>query len=224
MPSDEAPPTTLETDLIAEATRKRWSATVLLEHIVAAELEDRQRRSVERRLTCARLGRFKPLADWDWNWPTTFDRPALERILTLDFLARGENVILVGAQGLGKTSPTTHAPPTFSSSSSAAATSIARYSSPPIYRSSTGTPSSPNASCAVALARATANESYFAPLQKLTVSQTSVPITRANADAYARWACWCRSIATQINGIPACPHLGSRNPRHLRPRPLRAPV
>ena len=118
MPSDETPPTTLETDLrrlgfnrtaddlndlVALATRKRWSTTVLLEHIVAAELEDRQRRSVERRLTCARLGRFKPLADWDWNWPTAFDRPALERILTLDFLARGENVILVGAQGLGKT-------------------------------------------------------------------------------------------------------------------------
>ena len=118
MPSDETPPTTLETDLrrlgfnrtaddlndlVATATRKRWSTTVMLERIVAAELEDRQRRSVERRLTCARLGRFKPLADWDWDWPTAFDRPALERILTLDFLARGENVILVGAQGLGKT-------------------------------------------------------------------------------------------------------------------------
>ena len=118
MPSDETPPTTLEidlrrlgfnrtadnlNDLVATATRKRWSTTVMLERIVAAELEDRQRRSVERRLTCARLGRFKPLADWDWDWPTAFDRPALERILTLDFLARGENVILVGAQGLGKT-------------------------------------------------------------------------------------------------------------------------
>ena len=118
MPSDKTPPTTLATDLrrlgfhrtaddlndlVATATRKRWSTTVLLEHLVAAELEDRQRRSVERRLTCARLGRFKPLADWDWNWPTALDRPVLERILTLDFLARGENVILVGAQGLGKT-------------------------------------------------------------------------------------------------------------------------
>ena len=90
-------------DLIAQAARKRWSATVLLEHIAAAELEDKQRRSVESRLTRARLGRFKPLADWDWQWPTALDRPALERILTLDFLARGENVILVGAQGLGKT-------------------------------------------------------------------------------------------------------------------------
>ena len=76
---------------------------MLLEHIVAAELEDRQRRSVERRLTRARLGRFKPVADWDWDWPTAFDRPALERILSLDFLERGENVILVGAQGVGKT-------------------------------------------------------------------------------------------------------------------------
>ena len=118
MPSDETPTTPLQTDLrrlgfnrtaddlndlVASATRKRWSTTVMLEHIVAAELQDRQRRSVERRLTCARLGRFKPLADWDWDWPTAFDRPALERILTLDFLARGENVILVGAQGLGKT-------------------------------------------------------------------------------------------------------------------------
>ena len=118
MPSDRETLTTLASDLrrlglnrtadelndiIAESTRKRWSATVLLESIVAAELEEKQRRSVESRLKRARLGRFKPLADWDWDWPTALDRPALERILTLDFLARGENVILVGAHGLGKT-------------------------------------------------------------------------------------------------------------------------
>ena len=63
-------------DLIAQAARKRSSATVLLEHIVAAELEDKQRRSVESRLTRARLGRFKPFADWDWQWPTALDRCA----------------------------------------------------------------------------------------------------------------------------------------------------
>lgn len=118
MPSPSAPTTTLTSnlrrlglprtaedlnDLIARATRQRWSPTVLLEHVVGAELEDRQRRSVERRLKRARLGRFKPIADWDWDWPTALDRPALERILALDFLARADNVILVGAQGLGKT-------------------------------------------------------------------------------------------------------------------------
>ena len=76
---------------------------MLLEQIVATELDDRRRRSVERRLKPARLGRFKALADWDWNWPTALDRAGLERILALDFLARADNVLLVGAQGLGKT-------------------------------------------------------------------------------------------------------------------------
>ena len=109
MPSPDATPTTLASDLrrlnlprtaddlndvIARATRQRWSPTVLLEHFVTAELEDRSRRSVERRLKCARLGRVKPLADWAWNWPT-----ALDRILALDFLEHHDNVPLVGAQG-----------------------------------------------------------------------------------------------------------------------------
>ena len=57
-------------DILARATRLRWSPTVLLEHIVTAELEERRRRSIERRLTAARLGRSKPIADWDWDWPT----------------------------------------------------------------------------------------------------------------------------------------------------------
>ena len=118
MPSADATPTTLTSDLrrlglprtaddlndvIARATRQRWSPTVLLEHVVTAELEDRSRRSVERRLKGARLGRFKAIADWDWAWPTALDRPALERILALDFVDRHDNVLLVGAQGLGKT-------------------------------------------------------------------------------------------------------------------------
>ena len=81
------------------AARKRWSPATLLERLVADELEDKQRRSVERRLSRARLGRFKPLADWDWNWPDACDRDALERILALEFLAQGENIVLVGAQG-----------------------------------------------------------------------------------------------------------------------------
>jgi DNA replication protein DnaC len=90
-------------DLIARATRSRWSPVQLLEALVTAELDDRARRSIERRLKRARLGRFKSIADWEWDWPKTLHRPALERALGLDFVTRGENVILVGAQGLGKT-------------------------------------------------------------------------------------------------------------------------
>ena len=90
-------------DLVARATRSRWSPVQLLEALVTAELDDRARRSMERRLKRARLGRFKSIADWEWDWPKTLNRPVLERVLGLDFVGRGENVILVGAQGLGKT-------------------------------------------------------------------------------------------------------------------------
>jgi DNA replication protein DnaC len=89
-------------DIIARATRSRMSVRSLLEQLVRAELEDRGRRSLERRLKRARLGRFKPMADWEWNWPKVIDRPAVERVLTLDFLSRAENVLVVGSQGLGK--------------------------------------------------------------------------------------------------------------------------
>ena len=90
-------------DLVARATQKRWSPVVLLEHLAKAELEARLRHRVERRLRDARLGRFKPMADWEWDWPKQIHRPTVERVYTLDFLANRENVILVAAHGLGKT-------------------------------------------------------------------------------------------------------------------------
>jgi len=90
-------------DFVARATRSRWAPAQLLEELVRGELADRARRSLERRLARAHLGRFKPLADFDWNWPKRIDRPALERLLQLEFLTRAENVVLVAAQGLGKT-------------------------------------------------------------------------------------------------------------------------
>jgi DNA replication protein DnaC len=90
-------------DFLARATQKRWSPVVQLERLVQSELEARLRQRVERRLRDARLGRFKSMADWEWDWPKTIHRPTVERVLTLDFLAQRENVIIVAAHGLGKT-------------------------------------------------------------------------------------------------------------------------
>lgn len=90
-------------DLIALATKNRWSPTQLLEQIVRDEEADRAKRSLERRLTRSRLGRFKPMADFDWAWPKRIDRDAVEAILRLDFLNEARNVVLVAPQGLGKT-------------------------------------------------------------------------------------------------------------------------
>jgi hypothetical protein len=64
-------------DFLARATRSRWSPAVLLEELARAEAQDRARRSLERRLSRARLGRFKLMADFEWDWPKTLDRAAV---------------------------------------------------------------------------------------------------------------------------------------------------
>jgi DNA replication protein DnaC len=90
-------------DVLARATRHRWSPVQVLEELVRTEHQERAQRSLERRLARARLGSFKPMADFDWAWPKSVDRAAVERVLTLGFLDRAENVILAATSGLGKT-------------------------------------------------------------------------------------------------------------------------
>ena len=58
---------------------------------------------MERRLREVHLGRFKPLADFDWNWPTACDRMAIEELMSLQFLTDASSVVLFGPNGVGKT-------------------------------------------------------------------------------------------------------------------------
>ncbi len=90
-------------DVVALATKRRWSPIQLLEHLVDREQQERARRSLERRLFRSRLGRFTPMDAFDWAWPKRLDRAAVEAALHLEFLTAGRNLVLVAAQGLGKT-------------------------------------------------------------------------------------------------------------------------
>jgi hypothetical protein len=58
-----------------------------LAHVLEIEESERQRRSLRRRLDGARLGIFKPLADFDYDWPKELDRPLLDELMTLSFCA-----------------------------------------------------------------------------------------------------------------------------------------
>jgi DNA replication protein DnaC len=90
-------------DLVARATKARWSPLQLLEHVALLEAEDRSRRSLLRRTKRCRLGRLRPMADFDWSWPTKIDKPLVEQLLRLDFLRDGRNVVVLAPPGLGKT-------------------------------------------------------------------------------------------------------------------------
>ncbi len=73
-----------------------------VERLLTWEETERQRRSLERRLSAARIGRFKPLADFDWTWLAQCDREAVQELMGLAFLAEPANAILVGPNGVGK--------------------------------------------------------------------------------------------------------------------------
>jgi DNA replication protein DnaC len=90
-------------DVLANAARQRWSPRQLLEQLAQIEVAERAHRSLERRLRTAEIRKFKPMADFDWSWPTHIERDILERALALDFLAEARNLVMVGANGLGKT-------------------------------------------------------------------------------------------------------------------------
>lgn len=65
--------------------------------------EAARQRSLESRLVKSRLGSFKAMADYDWNWPKRVDREAVEELFKLEFISEAANVVLVGPNGVGKT-------------------------------------------------------------------------------------------------------------------------
>lgn len=74
-----------------------------LPRLLNLEEDERARRSLERRISEAKLGRFKAMADFDWRWPSQIDRALVEELFTLGFLEDASNVVLVGPNGVGKT-------------------------------------------------------------------------------------------------------------------------
>jgi DNA replication protein DnaC len=81
-----------------EAVAAGW-----VEPLLDWEDAERARRSLERRLKDAHIGRFKSVCDFDWTWPKRCDRAAFEALMALDFLKDAANAVLVGPNGVGKT-------------------------------------------------------------------------------------------------------------------------
>jgi DNA replication protein DnaC len=80
-----------------EVASAKWLAELL-----DWEEQERARRSLERRLASAHIGRFKSLVDFDWNWPKRCERATIEELMTLQFMSDTTNVVLVGPNGIGK--------------------------------------------------------------------------------------------------------------------------
>lgn len=76
--------------------------TALLE-ITDAQLANKRRTDDDRRIRMANFPFLKTLSDFDWSFQPSVPRGTIEQLATLEFLDRGDNVVLVGSPGVGKT-------------------------------------------------------------------------------------------------------------------------
>jgi len=81
-----------------EVSEEPWA-----EAVIDYEEEERYRRSLERRIGNAKVGPFKPMADFDWQWPKKIEREVIEDLFNFEFVGEAGNVILRGPNGVGKT-------------------------------------------------------------------------------------------------------------------------
>ena len=90
--------------LFAHATKSRLSPIETIEHLIALEHREREVRNLAQRTRLATLGKFKPLDQFDWNWPRRIERALYEQLLGCEFIGTSANVLLRGPSGTGKTS------------------------------------------------------------------------------------------------------------------------
>ncbi|CAN5177567.1 IS21-like element helper ATPase IstB [soil metagenome] len=97
-----APRETLESWLTHSAKTKASPAQIA-EQLCTLERRERDARNLARRQKMATLGSHKTLDLFDWNHPRSIDRALFDELSSLDFIRRGENVLLRGQAGVGKT-------------------------------------------------------------------------------------------------------------------------
>jgi len=89
---------------LTHAQKSKASAAQVAEQLCVLEQREREARNLARRQKMAALGSPKPLDRFDWNHPRSIDRDLYEQLhSSLDFIRRGENILLRGQSGVGKT-------------------------------------------------------------------------------------------------------------------------
>jgi DNA replication protein DnaC len=86
-----------------EAVKQKQSHGRYLEALLAAEVEERERRVVERRIREARLPRVKTLEEFDFRQAASISATQIRELAEGGYLVRSEPVVLIGDCGTGKT-------------------------------------------------------------------------------------------------------------------------
>lgn len=88
---------------LEEATKAGHSAAQVVAGLAQLERRSRDAFNLERRTKYAKLGKFKPRAEFEWAHARSLDQELYEYLWTLDFIRKSQNVLFRGPAGVGKT-------------------------------------------------------------------------------------------------------------------------
>jgi DNA replication protein DnaC len=88
---------------LAQAEKQRWGPLEFLSHVLGPQADLRRQRAIERRIRNARFREPATLEGFDWAFNAqTIDRAQIETLATGEFIRRGDNLVIAGQSGVGK--------------------------------------------------------------------------------------------------------------------------
>lgn len=89
--------------LLQEASTKEWSYADFLEAVLAEEVASKTEKYVTMRTSLARFPFVKTLEAFDFSYQPSLDKKQIQALASCRFVETGDNVILLGPPGVGKT-------------------------------------------------------------------------------------------------------------------------
>jgi DNA replication protein DnaC len=89
--------------LLQEAATRELAYSDFLEQVLAEELAAKTTKNVAMRTAMARFPFVKPLETFDFAYQPSIDKKQLTALATCHFIEHGDNVIILGPPGVGKT-------------------------------------------------------------------------------------------------------------------------
>ncbi len=102
-PTQAAPHGRVPGRLAQEAAKHDWTYLEFLDHLLDAEVSARYERDVAMKTKLAHFPFAKTLDQFDFAFQPSISERQIRELATLRFVANGENVLLLGPPGVGKT-------------------------------------------------------------------------------------------------------------------------